>query len=170
VARFTPNHAGTFIYHTHASDPGQLSGGVYGALIVLDPGETFDAEHDKLLVMGTREADFFAKRITLNGLEDPKPILLSRGVKYRLRLINMAPDLVGNFQIGDKHSAAAWRAIAKDGATLSPRLAVTGDASLHIVSGETYDFEFQPDAAGEIPWQIENIVNHATVVGKFVVQ
>jgi FtsP/CotA-like multicopper oxidase with cupredoxin domain len=43
VARFTPNRAGTFIYHTHAADPNQLSGGVYGGLIVLEPGESFDA-------------------------------------------------------------------------------------------------------------------------------
>ena len=55
VARFTPNRAGTFIYHTHAADPNQLSGGVYGGLIVLEPGESFDAEHDRLLVIGTRD-------------------------------------------------------------------------------------------------------------------
>ena len=44
VARFTPNPAGTFIYHTHAADPSQLSGGVYGALIVLEPRESLDTE------------------------------------------------------------------------------------------------------------------------------
>ncbi len=60
IARFTPSRAGTFIYHTHAAGPSQLSGGVYGGLIVLEPGKSFDAEHDRLLVIGTRDAFFDA--------------------------------------------------------------------------------------------------------------
>ena len=38
VARFTPPRAGTFIYHTHWHDNAQLAGGLYGALLVLEPG------------------------------------------------------------------------------------------------------------------------------------
>jgi FtsP/CotA-like multicopper oxidase with cupredoxin domain len=170
VARFTPNRAGTFIYHTHVADPDQLTGGVYGALIVLDPGESFDSEHDKLLVLGTREASFFAKRITVNGTEEPSPMVLTRGVKYRLRLINMAPDLAADFKLGVKEHPASWRAIAKDGATLPTSFMKRSDAATHIASGETYDFEFQPDAPGEIPLQVENIVNHAKLLAKVVVQ
>lgn len=44
------------------------------------------------------------------------------------------------------------------------------DATLHIASGETYDFEFQPKTAGEIPLQVENIVNDAKLETKVVVQ
>lgn len=51
TARFTPSRAGTFIYHTHWHDPGQLTGGVYGPLIVLEPGETYDAERDHIIVL-----------------------------------------------------------------------------------------------------------------------
>jgi manganese oxidase len=170
VARFTPNRAGTFIYHSHAADPNQLSGGVYGGLIVLEPGESFDAEHDRLLVIGSRDIVFDAKRITVNGSEAPSPMVLSRGAKYRLRLINMAPNLPANVQLGSKEHPATWSAVAKDGANVPSRLAKAGDAVLHIASGETYDFEFQPDALGEIPWQIENIVNGSKLVGKIVVQ
>jgi FtsP/CotA-like multicopper oxidase with cupredoxin domain len=170
VARFTPNRAGTFIYHTHAADPNQLSGGVYGALIVLEPGESFDPEHDKLLVVGSRDPDFLAKRLTINGSEQPSPMVLTHGVKYRLRLINMAPNLPADLQIGSKEHPATWRAIAKDGATLPSRLAKTSDASLHIASGETYDFEFQSDTAGEIPLQVRNGVNQATLIAKIVLQ
>ena len=39
VAQMTPPRAGTFIYHTHIDDIKQLSSGLYGALIVLPPGE-----------------------------------------------------------------------------------------------------------------------------------
>ncbi|MGO9404787.1 MAG: multicopper oxidase domain-containing protein [Terriglobales bacterium] len=170
VARFTPNRAGTFIYHTHAADPNQLSGGVYGGLIVLEPGESFDAEHDRLLVIGTRDIFFDAKRITVNGSETPNPMVFSRGASYRLRLINMAPNLAANVQLGSKEHPATWRAVAKDGANVPLRLAKSGDALLHIASGETYDFEFQPDTPGEMPLQIENDDTKSKLVAKVVVQ
>jgi manganese oxidase len=38
TARFTPSRAGTFIYHTHWHNPGQLAGGIYGPIVVLEPG------------------------------------------------------------------------------------------------------------------------------------
>ena len=170
VARFTPDRAGTFIYHSHASDPSQLSGGVYGALIVLEPGESFDPDHDKLFVIGSHDPEFTAKRITLNGMETPSPMLLSRGTRYRMRVINMAPNLKADLQLGTRENAVRWREIAKDGAMVPSRLAKTGDAMLHIASGETYDFEFQPEKAGEIPLQIENSLNQAKLVGKIIVQ
>ena len=170
IARFTPNRAGTFIYHTHAADPDQLTGGVYGPLIVLEPGETFDPSHDKVLLLGTRDADFDAKRITINGSEQPAPLLLKQGEKYRLRDINMAPNLPAELRIGTKQHPATWRAIAKDGANLPARMVKTADASLHIVSGETYDFEFQSDAAGEIPLEVMNVVSEAKLMSKIVVQ
>ncbi len=42
VAKFTPPRAGTFIYHTHWHKDEQLGGGLYGPLIVLEPGERYD--------------------------------------------------------------------------------------------------------------------------------
>ncbi len=171
VARFTPNRAGTFIYHTHAADPSQLSGGIYGGLIVLEPGESLDTEHDRLLVIGARDESFLTTRITLNGLEEPGPLLFRRGAKYRLRVINMGPNVAADFRLGTTEHPATWRAVAKDGADLPSRLLKPGDAVLHIASGEAYDFEFQPDAPGEIPLQIENYFNgKGKLVGKIVVQ
>ncbi|MGB9106019.1 MAG: multicopper oxidase domain-containing protein, partial [Terriglobales bacterium] len=169
VARFTPVRAGTFIYHTHAADPNQLSGGIYGALIVLEPGKSFDAEHDKLLVIGTRDTFFFAKRITINGMEKPQPMTLATGTTYRLRLINMAPNLIANFRLGSKDKPATWRALAKDGADVPLRLARSGDAVLQIVSGETYDFSFRTDSPGEIPLEIENPLSKAKLLTAIVV-
>jgi FtsP/CotA-like multicopper oxidase with cupredoxin domain len=170
LARFTPTRAGTFIYHTHAADPNQLSGGIYGALIVLEPGKSFDPEHDKLLVIGTRDTFFDAKRITINGMEKPQPMTLATGTTYRLRLINMAPNLPANFRLGSKDKPATWRALAKDGADVPPRLALSGDAFLHIASGETYDFSFRADSPGEIPLEIENAVSKAKLLSAIVVR
>jgi multicopper oxidase len=42
VVRLTPPRTGTFIYHTHLHTYQQLSPGLYGALIVTEPGETYD--------------------------------------------------------------------------------------------------------------------------------
>jgi FtsP/CotA-like multicopper oxidase with cupredoxin domain len=38
VVRFTPPRTETFIYHTHLHDKRQLTSGLYGAMVVLDPG------------------------------------------------------------------------------------------------------------------------------------
>ena len=43
IVRFTPPRAGTFMYHTHLHDNRQLTSGLYGAMLVVEPGETFDA-------------------------------------------------------------------------------------------------------------------------------
>ena len=56
VVRITPPRAGTFIYHTHLHDYRQLSSGLYGPLIVTEPGETFDPATDHVVVLGRREA------------------------------------------------------------------------------------------------------------------
>lgn len=170
VARFTPVRAGTFIYHTHAADPNQLSGGIYGALIVLEPGQSFDPEHDKLLVIGARDTFFDAKRITINGMESPAPMKLAPGGTYRLRLINMAPNLLANFRLGTEEHPATWRAVAKDGADVPVRLAKPGNAVLEIASGETYDFEFHAGVPTEIPLEIQNEFTQTKLISSVVVR
>jgi hypothetical protein len=137
---------------------------------VLEPGESFDAEHDRLLIIGSRDNDFYTSRITLNGSETLSPMVFNRDAKYRLRVVNMAPNLGANVQLGSQEHPVTWRAVAKDGAMLPSRLAKSQDAILHIVSGEAYDFEFQPNASGEIPWQIENNLTKGMLVGKIVVR
>jgi FtsP/CotA-like multicopper oxidase with cupredoxin domain len=48
VVRFTPPRAGTFIYHTHLHDNRQLTSGLYGAMLVLEPEELFDKTFDHI--------------------------------------------------------------------------------------------------------------------------
>jgi FtsP/CotA-like multicopper oxidase with cupredoxin domain len=170
VARFTPTRAGTFIYHTHAADPNQLTGGMFGALIVLEPGQTFDQEHDKLLIIGSRDKDFGAKRITINGVEKPEALVFAHETTYRLRVINMAPNLLAEFRLGAEKHPMTWSAIAKDGADLPARLAKKGDAVLEIASGETYDFEFRAEDAGDVPLEIQNFYTNAKLTSNIVVR
>ena len=103
-------------------------------------------------------------------MEKPQPMTFAAGTTYRLRLINMAPNLPANFRLGSKDKPATWRALAKDGADVPARLARSGDAFLHIASGETYDFSFSADSPGEIPLEIENVVSKAKLLTAIVVR
>jgi len=144
----TPPRAGTFIYHTHIDDIKQLSSGLYGALIVLPPGETFDPETDRLLVIS--RAGPGETPIWLNGSRSPKIASFKAGQKYRLRIINIVPEnLPVDVTLKIASNPAMWRPIAKDGADLPAGQRELGAAQLTIAVGETYDFEFRPDGPGE---------------------
>ncbi len=91
VAKFTPPRAGTFIYHTHWHDELQLSGGLYGPLIILDPGERYNPETDHVVVIGLNGVLRENERapFALNGSATPVPIVMRAGVPNRLRFINI---------------------------------------------------------------------------------
>jgi FtsP/CotA-like multicopper oxidase with cupredoxin domain len=155
VARFAPPRAGTFIYHTHWHDFRQLIGGLYGPLIVLPPGQKYDPETDKTMVIGLGGADDQKAPLLLNGSAQPEPLHLKSGVAYRLRLINMTPNN-GGLQVSLLAGASPvrWRALAKDGADLPPAQGIEQEARQVVAVGETYDFEFQPAAAGDLRLEV----------------
>lgn len=162
TARFTPTRAGTFIYHTHWHDEAQLSGGLYGALIVLEPGQRYDPLTDHTFIAaydgparpGQREP------IVINGhsvpvpapVPGPTPIVLRANVPNRLRLINITPANFGlSFVLTDGFAPVQWTPVAKDGADLPPSQRRAREARQLVSVGETYDFEIQP-AAGTALW------------------
>jgi hypothetical protein len=51
-------------------------------------------------------------------------------------------------------SLVTWRAIAKDGFTLPAAQATTRPSIARVASGETADFEFIPDAPGDVRLEI----------------
>src|SRR5262245_17571715 len=116
VASFIPPRAGTFIYHTHLDDVRQLSSGLYGPIIVLEPGQSLDPETDRIMLISVKgPTDNTA--IMLNGETDPGPIELKQGVRYRFRFINITPhDPLLTVSLLSGSSPVMWRAIAKDGA------------------------------------------------------
>jgi manganese oxidase len=153
VARMTPPRAGTFIYHTHIDDIKQLSSGLYGPLIVLPPGQKFDPETERLLIIS--RAGPGETPIWLNGSRSPKVGSLRAGRKYRLRVINIVPEnppVHVSLSLGDL--PATWRPIAKDGADLPLQQREICSAQLTIGVGETYDFEFTPEKTGELALQV----------------
>lgn len=149
VARFTPPRAGTFIYHTHSHDLRQLASGLYGAIVVVDPGHAFDSTRDHVLVLGmegtkdTQRYDRFP--VVVNGRRDTV-LTMKAGVPNRLRLINITTSFNGlNVSFVSNNQPIAWRAVAKDGADLPPGQQVVRPALRQTIAvGETFDFVIDP--------------------------
>ena len=140
VVRFTPDRAGTFIYHTHAEEAAQLSSGLYGPLIVLEPGQTYDAETDRIFLLGWGGPGGEAPPI-LNGNSEPDPVTLAGGVPHRFRFINITPSNNMQIRLLDGEALTEWRRVGKDGAAYPANQAVSVPAQQYFGAGETYDFE-----------------------------
>ena len=160
VAYMTPPRAGTFIYHTHWRDAEQLTSGLYGALLVLPPGQKHDPAIDKVFVIGRSGPDAMRNPIVINGSPQPGPIVLLTGKTYRIRLINISPDDMETVSLLVNDKPAQWRAIAKDGADLPPQQATMQDAvDVELGVGETRDFEFSPTAKADYKLQFTGDLN-----------
>jgi FtsP/CotA-like multicopper oxidase with cupredoxin domain len=146
TARLTLPRAGTFMYHTHLNDIEQLTSGLYGGIVVLEPGKRFDTRRDHLLVIGwdgeTRPPKL--PHVLVNGDSLPSPLRLAAGVTHRLRFVNIGPAGLYRIGIYRDTSLVKWRRLAKDGADLPPARAVVTPAAFLMAVGETYDFEFAP--------------------------
>jgi FtsP/CotA-like multicopper oxidase with cupredoxin domain len=145
---FTPPRAGTFIYHTHGHDSRQLVSGMYGALVVVEPGTRFDPAVDNIVLLGGNGPG--SPALEMNRSTNPAPKELQAGVKHRFRIINILTN--GNLQVTLRgpQGPVQWRAVAKDGADLPPNQATMRPATLTISVGETYDFEYEPTGPGEL--------------------
>jgi len=158
TVRFTPPRAGTFMYHSHFDEFGQIASGLYGSIVVLDRGKHYDGETDRVLVLSDDgptqnliRGPF--PRALLNGQAQPNPMQLRSGVTYRFRLINIRTDYAATVSIFDDGEPAQWRVIAKDGADLPPSQATTRAATLTFAAGEIYDVEFTPTTPGSLTLQ-----------------
>jgi FtsP/CotA-like multicopper oxidase with cupredoxin domain len=167
VARYTPPRAGTFIYHTHWHNFLQLTGGLYGPLIVLRPGQTFDPETDIPVVISLGGAFDLKSPVLLNGNAQPEPLRLKAGLKYRLRFINITANGNG-FQVSllAGSSPVRWRAVAKDGEDLPPAQAIEQEARQVVAVGETYDFEFEPATKGDLRLEVLRPFNRTWAVAE----
>ena len=157
--RITPPRAGTFIYHTHLHDYRQLSSGLYGPLIVTEPGETFDPATDHVVVLGRarRHRGIGHLLEDADSAVDQRRARAAMGVARRRAarasaLINITPDDV-------LHSVAASGGEAPDveatdqgrrAGARGGRQPVPG--AVRIAVGETYDFEYETPAGRATLW------------------
>jgi manganese oxidase len=142
-----PPRAGTFFYHTHGEPGHELAQGLYGAFLVLEPGETWDRDADRVFVLGSRGADIDAAP-AVNGGAAPAAERFERGRPYRLRFIHISPDEFKRVRLLRDGRPVTWRSRAKDGAGLPAALRVDGPAEVGIGVGEAYDFDWVPEAEG----------------------
>lgn len=154
VARFTAPRSGTFIYHTHANDDKQLMAGLYGALIVLEPGQKWNDTTDHVFALG----DAYDWTV-VNGSPSPTPMTLKAGVPHRLRFLSMMIDNETDVTISRDDRVVRWKPLAKDAIPVPASQRTLRPARLHFGPGETYDFEFTPS-----PGQYEMKVSAYTKV------
>jgi FtsP/CotA-like multicopper oxidase with cupredoxin domain len=150
TARLTLPRTGTFMYHTHLNDIEQLTSGLYGALIVLEPGEVLDPARDQVFVAGWDHAVLDAPpHLLVNGDSVGPPITVPRGATLRLRFINIGPAAPVAFEVRRDTVLTTWRARARDGADLPPHDRLDGPARHLVNVGMTADFEFTSAEPGE---------------------
>ena len=150
VVRFTPPQTGTFIYHTHLHDRVQLTSGLYGAMIVLEPGEPLDDAADHVMVIGR------------GGPQPDSPVVLNNqralesvwkaGSRHRVRLINITPDDIVLVSLVGGDAPVMWRPLTKDGAPVPSESRSPVAARQVIGVGETYDFEVETPPGRRTLW------------------
>jgi FtsP/CotA-like multicopper oxidase with cupredoxin domain len=148
--KFTPPRAGTFMYHTHMHDDHQLSTGMYGAMLVMDPAETYNPETDHAWVIGV---DGIGSRagVVLNGSKQPT-VSLRPGRKHRIRLANITRHDNVSIALRSRHDVITWRPLTKDGVAVPSSQSAPRKAEQLIGVGETYDFEYDAPAGREDLW------------------
>lgn len=152
--QFTPPRVGTFMYHSHSNEMQQIGSGLYGAIIVHEPGQKPDPETDRLLmltdagptvnVIKDRPGTF------LNGSEHPEPMELKAGTTYRFRVINIRAEWLAYIKLTDGEEAVMWRAVARDGADLPESQRKMVPAEVRFGPGQIFDYELTPQKAGEL--------------------
>jgi FtsP/CotA-like multicopper oxidase with cupredoxin domain len=148
TVQMTPPRAGTFIYHTHMVETEQLIGGMYGPLLVFEPGETLDPDIDRVFVIGGAVHDGEYSHVTINGQLQPTPQTFRAGTPYRLRFINISSDATVELALVENGVPHRWIGLANDGAELPPPLRVDRVAKLRFGPGQTYDFNWTPTSPG----------------------
>jgi FtsP/CotA-like multicopper oxidase with cupredoxin domain len=149
LARMTPPRSGTFVYHTHWHDLTQILNGVYGPLIVLEPGQKYDPEHDRTIVFGEGKYAPFGYLLLINGHPQPDPVSLQVGATYHLRLINITDNSSDLWvRLSDSKGTVQWKVVGKDGAAMPPAQLKMSGADMGITVGEVYDVEYRADTPG----------------------
>lgn len=156
VVHMTPPRAGTFIYHTHAGELAQLTGGLYGAMIVRGR-ESQPDPLERIIVLGDSTTDSIRARgapSMINGRRNPAPIELVAGATHRLRLINIGAVSIKRVQLLAGDTVLRWMPVAKDGAELLMAQRVESTASQWLAPGETMDVLVTPARVGTLVLEV----------------
>ena len=139
LVRVTPPRSGSFMYHTHMQEVFQQSGGLWGALLVLDPGAAWDREHDFVFQAGpSPQGDPW-----LNGRAHPDTLRLRANVSYRFRLMNvtMGNPAIQFWLVREGGKPGYWTQLARDGFDLPAWQRSLLPARMPVGIGETRDVD-----------------------------
>ncbi len=142
-----PQRAGSFIYHIHGEVGHELSQGLYGPFLVLEPGETWDRERDRVYLLATRGTEVDSPP-ALNGQVDPPAERFRPGEEYRLRFLQISPDETKDLRLLRNGEPTQWRPLARDGADLPEARRTPVSAQLHLDVGQTFDVGWRPGESG----------------------
>jgi len=134
------------MYHTHLNDYEQLTSGLYGPLVVLEPGERFDPTTDHVFVVGWDGPG--PPHLLLNGDSLPAPLDLRADTTHRLRFVNIGMAMRVRFSVRRDTTLQVWRPHAWDGADLPPAQTTESPAATVVAVGQTADFLWLPPAPG----------------------
>jgi FtsP/CotA-like multicopper oxidase with cupredoxin domain len=177
VVRFTPPLAGTFIYHTHLHDERQLPLGLYGAMLVVEPGDTHDPATDHPVIVGRSGLDPAAPDVfipvipvVINGEHAPV-MVWKAGARHRIRLINITPDDILTVALQTAQGPVNWTPLAKDGAPVPASARTSKPARQPIAVGETYDFEVDVPPGRQTMWlEVRTTAGKWQAQGKVIVK
>jgi manganese oxidase len=163
VVHMTPPRAGTFIYHTHAGELAQLTGGLYGAMIVrprdaqADPTERIialsDSTTDSLRAPGAPSM--------INGRRNPPPIELTAGATHRLRFVSIGAVTYKQVRLLDGETVLRWLPVAKDGAEYAVEQRAESEAAQWLGPGETLDVLVTLERAGNPVLEVTSVFGPA---------
>ncbi len=166
VARFTPPRSGTFMYHAHADEMREQTGGLIGPIVVREPGEAPSPDEHVIFLKSSRYAGQQFP-LEINGRLEPDTLVLRAGRPARLRFVNLATQhhntIAPTLQIVDSPSEEPgapggaplrWRVLAKDGYPLPDAARAPRTARVIVAMGETYDVEVTPDKTGILRLEI----------------
>ncbi len=159
VVRITPPRAGTFMYHAHADELAQLTGGLYGPLIILEGSTRLDPT-DRLLVLGDSMAPHLRGGNPpgmINGRTLPAPIELREGTRHRLRIMGITGVSNRRVRLARDSVTLEWTPVAKDGMDLPATHRVPGRAESRLGAGETLDVMIGPFPAGRLTLDVVSI-------------
>jgi FtsP/CotA-like multicopper oxidase with cupredoxin domain len=147
--RLSMMRPGTFIYHSHLNDVEQLSGGLYGPLIVLPAGETLDPRTDHVKIWGwNTPRPSGAGSFDLNGIRAQPDAEAVVGETHRFRVLHIAPAGQLSAWLTKDGDVIPITLHAKDGADLPPHQRVPVDRLPPLGVGETADFTWTPSEPG----------------------
>ena len=126
-----------------------------GPLIVVEPGERFDASREIVWIIGGQDVDENGF-LRLNGTRWPAPMAVESGRTYRVRIINITENNTGDLALLEGETPVEWTAVAKDGAPVVAAYRVPSPARVRTSVGETYDFAWTPGPPGLLQLEVRN--------------